>query len=103
MSQFDDMIQNGRDTAAAAKARMQQGYGDAKIASGDLAAKGRAQAQKLGEKVAPAVERSKAKAAEAQGKLKATAEAQPLTLLVGAVALGAVLGALLPKRTKPEE
>jgi hypothetical protein len=31
------------------------------------------------------------------------AEAQPLTLVAGAVALGALLGSLLPKRRPPQE
>lgn len=102
MSQFDDLLHNSRETAAAAKARIQSGYGKAKAGSEDLVAKGRDQAQQLGEKVAPVVARGKAQAAKANSRLKAAAEEQPLTLLAGAVAVGAMLGALLPKGRKPE-
>ena len=103
MSQFDDLVQNSRDTAAAAKARIQESYGKAKTATSDLAAKGREQAHQLSEKVAPAVTRGKEGAAKAGDKLKSIADTQPLTLLAGAAAVGALLGSLLPKRSKPEE
>lgn len=103
MSQFDDLIQNSRDTAAAAKARILHGIDNAKATSSDLAAKGIEQAQQLSEKVAPAVKRGKEQVAKANSKLKAAAEDQPLTLLAGAVAAGALLGALLPKRSKPDD
>lgn len=102
MSQFDDLLHNSRETAAAAKARIQSGYDKAKAATEDLAAKGRDQAQQLGAKVAPVVARGKDQAAKANSKLKVAAEQQPLTLLAGAAAVGALLGALLPKGRKPD-
>lgn len=104
MSQFDDLIDNSRATAAAAKARIQTSYGKAKTATLDVAAKGRDQAGQLGEKVKPVIEKGKAGAAKANNRLKQMAEDQPLTLVAGAVALGALLGSLLPKgRNDPPE
>lgn len=102
MSQFDDIMQNSRETAAAAKARIQSGYGKAKAAGEDLAAKGRDQAHQLSEKVAPVVARGKEQAAKANSKLQVAAKEQPLTLLAGAAAVGALLGAMLPKGRKPD-
>ncbi|NJS14577.1 MAG: hypothetical protein HC788_08185 [Sphingopyxis sp.] len=103
MSQFDDLKQSSRDTAAAAKARIAETYDKAKAATSDAAAKGRAQAQQLGEKLAPTVALGKEQAAKADNKLKDVAEAQPLALVAGAAVLGALLGSLLPKRRPPEE
>lgn len=103
MSQFDDFMQNSRDTAAAAKARIQQGYGKARVATDEFTAKGREQAHQLGETVAPTVARGKAQAAKARDKLSAIAADQPLTLLAGAIAVGALLGAIMPSRSKPDE
>ncbi len=100
MSQFDDLKQSSLDTAAAAKARITETYGKAKAATSDAAAKASEQAHQLSEKVAPVVARGKAEAAKAGTKLKEVAEKQPLTLLAGAVAVGALLGSLLPKRDK---
>jgi hypothetical protein len=103
MSQFDDLKQSSRDTAAAAKARITETYGKAKAATSDVAAIGREQAQQLSEKLAPTVARGKEQAAKAGTKLKDVAEKQPLALVAGAVALGALLGSLLPKRRPPQE
>jgi succinate dehydrogenase/fumarate reductase flavoprotein subunit len=103
MTQFDDLKQSSLDTAAAAKARIAESYGKAKVATSDAAAKGREQAHQLGEKLAPSVARGKKQAAKAGTKLKEVAETQPLALVAGAVALGALLGSLLPKRRPPEE
>ena len=97
MSQFDDLKQSSLDTAAAAKARITETYGKAKAATTDAATKASEQAHQLGEKIAPAVARGKAEAAKAGSKLKDVAEKQPLTLVAGAVAVGALLGSLLPK------
>jgi ElaB/YqjD/DUF883 family membrane-anchored ribosome-binding protein len=103
MSQFDDLLHSSRETAAAAKARIQTSYGKAKAATGDLAAKGREQTQQLADKVAPVVAQGKEQAAKANSKLKSAAQDQPLTLLAGAAAVGALLGALLPKGRKSED
>lgn len=103
MSQFDDLKQSSLDTATAAKARIATSYSKAKVATSDAAAKGRAQAQQLGEKIGPTVTRSKKQAARAGTKLKQVAETQPLALIAAALAVGAALGSLLPKRRPPEE
>lgn len=100
MSQFDDLKQSSLDTAAAAKARITETYGKAKAATAEVAAKAGEQAHELGEKVAPMVARGKQEAAKAGTKLKEVAEKQPLTLLAGAAAIGALLGSLLPKGGK---
>ena len=103
MSQFDDMLSSSRETAAAAKARIEAGYGRAKAVTSEAAAKGRDEAAKLAEKVAPIVARSKDGAAKAGNTLKTMAEQQPLTLIAGAVAVGALLGTLLPTRHPPTD
>lgn len=103
MSQFDDMLSSSRETAAAAKARIEAGYGRAKAVTSEAAAKGRDEAAKLVEKVAPIVARSKDGAAKAGNTLKSMAEQQPLTLIAGAVAVGALLGTVLPRRHPPTD
>lgn len=103
MSQFDDMLHKGQDAAVAAKERIQASYDKAREVTAGSVAKGREQARKAGEKLAPAVSRGKAQAVKAGGKFKQMAEEQPLTLVAGAVALGALLGSLIPKNTKPDE
>ena len=103
MSQFDDLKQSSLDTAAAAKARITETYGKAKAGAADAAAKASDQAHQLSEKIAPAVARGKAEAAKAGTKLKEVAEKQPLTLIAGAVAVGALLGSLLPKGSKHDD
>lgn len=103
MSQFDDLKQSSLDTAAAAKARITETYGKAKAATSDAAAKASEQAHQLSEKVAPVVARGKAEAVKAGTKLKEVAEKQPLTLLAGAAAVGALLGSLLPKGSKRDD
>lgn len=103
MSQFDDLKQASLDTAAAAKARITETFDKAKAATTDAAAKASEQAHQLSEKVAPVVARGKAEAAKAGTKLKQVAEQQPLTLLAGAAAVGALLGSLLPKGGKRDD
>lgn len=103
MSQFDDLKQSSLDTAAAAKARISETYGKAKAGAADAAAKASEQAHQLSDKVAPVVARGKAEAAKAGTKLKEVAEKQPLTLIAGAVAVGALLGSLLPKGKRDED
>jgi hypothetical protein len=106
MSKLDDLKQSSLDTAAAAKARISQSYGKAKAATSDAAARGRDHVQHLGEKAGPLVARGKDKAGRARTKLDETAQAQPLTLLAGAVAFGALIGTLIPgrrRRTPPSE
>lgn len=103
MSQFDDMLQKGQDAAAAAKDRVQASYDSARDAAATTMAKGREQARKAGEKVAPAVARGKAGAAKAGSRLKQVAEEQPLTLIAGAVALGALIGSVLPKGRRDDD
>lgn len=100
MSKLDDLKQSSRETAAAAKARISESYGKAKAATSDVAAKGRERAHQVGEKVAPVVARGKEQAAKARTKLDETADTQPLILLVGAAAVGALIGALMPGRDR---
>ena len=50
-----------------------------------------------------AYEKGKAQARRANSKLKDVAEKQPLALVAGAVAIGALLGSLLPKGRKDED
>ena len=47
--------------------------------------------------------KGKAQAKRANSKLKDVAEKQPLALVAGAVAIGALLGSLLPKGRKDED
>ena len=86
--------------AEAAKARIQDGYGRARAATSDLAAKGREQAEVARDAASEALEKGKAQAKRANSKLKDVAEKQPLALVAGAVAIGALLGSLLPKRDR---
>ena len=59
----------------------------------------RAVAEAAGE----ADEKGKVQAKRANGKLKKAAEKQPLALVAGAVAIGALLGSLLPKGVRKDE
>ncbi|PZQ21773.1 MAG: hypothetical protein DI569_10640 [Sphingopyxis macrogoltabida] len=112
--------ENARATADAAKARIQEGYGRARtathdladrtrvatseladrtrVATSELAARGREQADAAREAAGHAYEKGKAQAKRANGKLKTLAEEQPLAVVAGAVAIGALIGSLLPKR-----
>ena len=89
--------ENAKLTAEAAKARIQEGYGRARAATSDLAAKGAEQAGVAREVAGEALAKGKAQAKRANSKLKDVAEKQPIALVAGAVAIGALLGALLPK------
>lgn len=102
MSKLDDLKQSSLDTAAAARTRISEGYDKAKTATSEAAARGREQAGQLNEKIAPAVTRGKEQVAKARTRLNETAQTQPLVLLAGATALGALIGSLLPgRRPKP--
>ena len=90
--------ENARLTAEAAKARIQDGYGRARAATEDFAAKAGQQADVAREAAGQALEKGKAQAKRANSKLKDVAQEQPLALVAGAVALGALIGSLLPKR-----
>ncbi|HZG32242.1 MAG TPA: hypothetical protein VEZ59_03150, partial [Sphingopyxis sp.] len=68
-----------------------------RVATSELAAKGREQAGAAREAAGEALEKGKAQAKRANNKLKDVAEKQPLALVAGAVAIGALLGSLLPK------
>ena len=92
--------ENARATAEAAKARIQDGYGRARAATSDLAAKAGEQADAAREAAGQAYEKGKAQAKRANSKLKTAAEKQPLALVAGAVAIGALLGSLLPKSVR---
>lgn len=94
----DRASESARQTADAARARIQDGYGRVRSATGDLAARGREQADHLSRASADALEKGKAKASKANSKLKDVAAEQPMALVAGAVALGALIGSLLPKR-----
>lgn len=89
--------ENARLTAGAAKARIQDGYGRARAATEDLAAKASEQAGVAREAAGEVYEKGKAQAKRANSKLKDAAEKQPLALVAGAAAIGALLGSLLPK------
>ena len=90
--------ESARHTAEAAKARVQDGYGRARAATSDLAAKGREQAEAAKHAAGSAYEKSKEKAHVASSRLKEFAEDQPLTLLAGALAAGLLVGALISKQ-----
>lgn len=95
--------ENARLTAEAAKARIQDGYGRARAATEEFAAKASEQAGVAREAAGEALEKGKAQAKRANSKLKDVAEKQPLTLVAGAVAIGALLGSLLPKGVRKDE
>lgn len=90
--------ENATAAAEAAKQRLQDGYDRARTATSDLAALGREQAEVAREAAEQALEKGKTQAKRANGKLKSVAEQQPMALLAGAVAVGALFGSLLPKR-----
>lgn len=94
---------NARATAEAAKQRLQDGYDRARAATGDLAARGRERAEVAREAAEQALEKGRTQAKRANGKLKSVAEQQPMALLAGAVAIGALFGSLLPKRRAETE
>lgn len=87
--------ESARHTAEAAKARVQGGYGRAREVSADLAAKGREQAGAAKEAASAALVKGKEQAKVAGSRLKNFAEEQPLTLVVGALAAGLLVGSLL--------
>ena len=89
---------NAKASAEAARLRLQDGYDRARTATSELAAKGREQADAARDAAGEALEKGKAQAKRANSKLKDIAEDQPLTLLAGAAAIGALLGSLIPKR-----
>ncbi|PKP98506.1 MAG: hypothetical protein CVT74_10780 [Alphaproteobacteria bacterium HGW-Alphaproteobacteria-13] len=95
--------ENAKAGAEAAKQRLQDGYDRARTATSDLAALSREQAEVAREAAEQALEKGKAQAKRANGKLKSMAEQQPMALLAGAVALGALFGSLLPRRKAQEE
>ena len=117
--------ENARLTAEAAKARIQDGYGRARaatdelvdrtrattseladrtrVATSELAARGREQAEVARDVAEQAIAKGKVQAKRANSKLKDVAEKQPLALVAGAVAIGALLGSLLPKGRKDED
>ncbi|MBL0916241.1 MAG: hypothetical protein IBJ13_12255 [Sphingopyxis sp.] len=98
-----ELAENARATAEAAKARIQDGYGRARAATSELAAKGREQADAAREVASEAYAKGKVQAKRANSKLKDVAEKQPLALVAGAVAIGALLGSLLPKGGKKDD
>ena len=89
--------------AEAARARLQDGYDRAREATGELAAKGREQADAAREAAGQAYERGKAQAKRASSRLKDVAEKQPIALVAGAAAVGALLGSLLPKSNSKDD
>lgn len=93
---------SARQTADAAKARVQDGYGRARDVTSDLAAKGREQAGAAKEAASAALVKSREKAQVAGSRLRSYAEEQPLTLLLGALAAGLVVGSLLTRKDEPE-
>ena len=95
--------ENARLTAEAAKARIQDGYGRARAATEEFAAKAGEQAGIAREAAGEAYEKGKVQAKRANSKLKDVAEKQPLALVAGAVAIGALLGSLLPKGVRKDE
>lgn len=94
----DRATESARQTAEAARARIQDSYGKARSATEDLAARGKVQADNLTRVGADVLEKSKAQASKANSKLQHVAKEQPMALVAGAVALGALIGSLLPKR-----
>ena len=94
----DRASESARQAAEAARARIQDGYGRARAATEDLAARGRVQADNLARVSADAIEKGKVQASKANSKLQDVAKKQPMALVAGAAALGALLGSLLPKR-----
>lgn len=103
--------ENAKATADAARARIQEGYGRARTATSELASKGREQAEAAREAAGHAFEEGKARASDAyakgkvqakraNSKLKDIAQEQPMALVAGAAALGALVGSLLPKGGK---
>ena len=95
--------ENARLTAEAAKARIQDGYGRARAATEDFAAKASEQAGVAPETPGVADEKWQVQAKPANRKHKKTPQKQPLTLVAGAVAIGALLGSLLPKGVRKDE
>lgn len=95
--------ENAKAGAEAAKLRLQDGYDRARSATSELAARGREQADVAREAAEQALEKGKVQAKRAGGKLKSVAEQQPLALLAGAVALGALFGSLLLRRKADAE
>lgn len=93
---------SARQTAEAAKARVQDGYGRARETGAELAAKSRDQAAHAKDAAGKALEKGKDRAKVAGSKLKEFAEDQPLTLLIGALAAGLVVGSLLSSRDDSE-
>ena len=101
--------ENAKLTAEAAKARIQDGYGRARAVTNELADRTRTATSELAargaarEAAGEALAKGKAQAKRANSKLKDVAEKQPIALVAGAVAIGALLGALLPKGGKSND
>lgn len=93
---------SARQTADAAKARVQDGYGRAREVTSDLATKGREQAGAAKDAASAALVKSKEKAQVAGSRLRGYAEDQPLTLLLGALAAGLVIGSLVSRKDDAE-
>lgn len=89
--------ENARQTAEAAKARVQDGYDRARAVTSDLAAKGREQAEVAKHAAGNAYEKSREKAHVATSRARDFAAEQPLTLLAGALAAGLLVGSLISK------
>ncbi|ALC11827.1 hypothetical protein [Sphingopyxis sp. 113P3] len=103
-SEFAEKTADSAKAAAeAARARLQDGYDRAREATGELAAKGREQADAAREAAGQAYERGKAQAKRASSRLKDVAEKQPIALVAGAAAVGALLGSLLPKSNSKDD
>lgn len=95
---------SARQTAEAAKLRVQDGYGRARDVTSDLAAdlaaKGREQAGVAKDAANAALAKGRENAKIAGSRFRDFADDQPLTLLAGALAAGLVIGSLFSSRNK---
>lgn len=90
------------DTATAARERIAATYDHAKAGTSDVVAQSREQFSHLSQRAEAAVARSKAKAKVAGSNAKTVLDDHPLTVVAGALAVGATLALLIPKRRKAE-
>lgn len=90
--------ETARETADAARTRIETTYGNARAASTEMVAKSREQASAAAEKASAFAERGRDAAEKAGGVAADFTRKNPLSVLFGAVAAGALLGAILPKR-----
>lgn len=93
---------SARQTAEAAKARVQDGYGRAREAGADLAVKGRETAEHAKDAASAAYSKGKEKAKVATSRLQEFADDQPLTLIAGAVAAGLLIGTLFAGKSEDD-